>query len=194
MRRDYGPSGRPQRTFRGAALTAGFARALRHLRAVADGNGNTEGRLFERLIESFLKTDPIYSDRFEQVWMWDDYPGRGGRSDFGIDLVARERDGSLCAVQCKFFNDRPLTKRHVDSFLEAGSRAEFQHMMLVYTGKGYGRKVEDALAGHDCQILDFESLASSPLDWPDLAAGLTRMGGGRSRMHSETIRKTPLMQ
>ena len=147
MRYDYPLSGRPQRTFRGAVLTAGFARAIRHLRAVADGNGNTEGRLFERLIESFLKTDPIYSDRFEDVWMWDDYPDRGGRSDFGVDLVARERDGSLCAVQCKFFNDRPLTKRHVDSFLEAGSRTEFQHMMLVYTGKGYGRKVEDALAG-----------------------------------------------
>ncbi len=159
-------------------LTAGFGRALQHLRRVADGSGNTEGRLFERLIESFLKADPLYSNEFDEVWMWDDYPGRGGRSDFGVDLVAEKRDGSMCAVQCKFFNDRPLTKRHVDSFLEAGSRAEFQHMMLVYTGKGYGRNAEDALKGHDCRILDFESLASSTLDWPDLAAGLTQMGGG----------------
>ena len=139
---------------------------------MADGNGRTLGRLFERLIMSFLRTDPLY-DRFDEVWMWDDYPGRNDRSDFGVDLVARQRDGSLCAIQCKFFNDRSLTKRDVDSFLEAGSRMEFQHMMLVYAAKGYGKKVGDALKGHRCRVLDFESLASSPLDWPDLAADMT---------------------
>ena len=67
----------------------GFGDALKHLRSVADGNGHTKGKLFERLIRSFLKTDQIYVDKFEEVWLWDDYPGRNGRTDFGIDLVAR---------------------------------------------------------------------------------------------------------
>ena len=35
--------------------------------------------------------------------MWDEWPGRDGQ-DTGIDLVAEERDGGLCAIQCKFFD------------------------------------------------------------------------------------------
>ena len=103
----------------------GFGRALEHLRNVADGDGHTEGKLFERLIMSFLKTDRLYADRFIEVWLWNDYPGRNGRPDFGIDLVAKESDGSLCAIQCKFYADKRLAKSDIDSFLEAGSRSEF---------------------------------------------------------------------
>ena len=156
----------------------GFGRALEHLRSVADGNGHTKGKLFERLIRSFLKTDRLYTDRFTDVWLWNDYPDRNGRPDFGIDLVAKEPDGSLCAIQCKFYADKRLAKPDIDSFLEGGSRSEFQHMMLVYSGRGYGKKVEEALNGHKCQALNFESLASSSIDWPDLAAGLTEVRQG----------------
>lgn len=153
----------------------GFGRALAHLRNAADGSGHTKGKLFERLIRSFLKTDRLYADKFDDVWLWEDYPDRGGRPDIGVDIVAKEKDGSLHAIQCKFFKDRTLTKRHIDSFLEAGSRSEFRHMILVYAGKGYGKNVQDALTGHNCKALGFESLASSHIDWPDLATGLTEV-------------------
>ena len=147
---------------------------LEHLRSVADGNGHTQGRLFERLVRSFLKADRLYADKFEDVWLWDDWPNRR-ESDPGVDLVAKEKDGSLCAIQCKFYGNKTLTKSDIDSFLEAGSRSEFQSMMLVYTGRGYGKKVQEALAGHKCNVVNFESLASSHIDWPDLAAGLTEV-------------------
>ena len=48
-------------------------------------------------------------------------------------------------------------------------------MMLVYSGTGYGKKAEAALAGHGCRVVNFESLADSNVDWPDLAAGLTEI-------------------
>lgn len=41
---------------RGAGTT-GFGRTLTHLRSISDGNGHTKGKLFERLVQSFLKTD-----------------------------------------------------------------------------------------------------------------------------------------
>ena len=154
----------------------GFSDALKHLRSVADGNGNTKGKMFEMLVRSFLKTDRMYAERFDEVWMWKDYPGRDGRIDPGIDLVARERDGSLCAIQCKFYDKTTLTKRAIDSFLEAGSRSEFRSMMLVYVGRGYGKTAQAALEGHKCTVLNFESLAGSNIKWPDLAAGLTEVG------------------
>ena len=154
-------------------VDTGFGQALAHLRSVADGNGNTRGKLFELLVQSFLKTDRVYTERFDEVWMWKDYPGRDGLVDPGIDLVARERGGSLCAIQCKFYDEATLTKRDIDSFLEAGSRSDFGSMMLVYVGRGYGKTAEAALAGHNCTVLNFESLAESNIEWPDLAVGLT---------------------
>ena len=152
-----------------------FGQALRHLRSVANDDGTTKGKLFEKLVKSFLQTDEIYMDRFSTVWLWAEYPDRGDRSDFGIDIVAEERDGSMCAIQCKFYSKKTIVKQDIDSFLEAGSRSEFSSMMLVYTANKYGKKVEEALKGHVCQALNFESLANSNVDWPDLANGITKI-------------------
>ena len=49
-----------------------------------------KGTSFERLVRQFLLTDPRYAERFDEVWMWSDWPDRGTRPDRGIDLVARE--------------------------------------------------------------------------------------------------------
>ena len=139
-----------------SANTATFGQVLEHLRGVANDDGNTKGNLFERLIQSFLQTDELYRDRFRNVWLWNEYPGRNGRPDFGIDIVAEEHGGSLCAMQCKFYAKKTIVKPDIDSFLEAGSRNEFGSMMLFYTSMGYGKKVEDALNGHNCTAFNFE--------------------------------------
>ena len=54
--------------------TASFGQVLEHLRSVARDDGTTKGKLFERLIQSFLRTDDLYRDRFRNVWLWNDYP------------------------------------------------------------------------------------------------------------------------
>ena len=51
-----------------------------------------KGDRFERLIASYLRSDPEWTARFEQVWLWPEWPGRQGRPDTGIDLVAKNRD------------------------------------------------------------------------------------------------------
>ena len=119
-----------------------FGQALRHLRSVANDDGTTKGKLFERLVKSFLQTDEIYVDRFSNVWLWDEYPGRSNRSDFGIDIVAEERDGSRCAIQCKFYSKKTIAKQDINSFLEASSRSEFKSMMLFYTARGMAKRLK----------------------------------------------------
>ena len=156
-----------------AADTVSFGQVLDHLRSVAKDDGTTKGKLFERLIQSFLQTDELYRDRFRNVWLWNEYPGRNGRPDFGIDIVAEEHGGSLCAMQCKFYAKKTIVKSDIDSFLEAGTRSEFSSMMLFYTARGYGKNAEGALNGHNCKAFNFASLASSNVDWPDLASGIT---------------------
>src|SRR5438874_6555304 len=63
-----------------------------------------KGDKFERLMLEFLKADPLYSDKFKYVWLWNDWPGRDGKVDNGKDIVGRERDsGAYCVIQCKFY-------------------------------------------------------------------------------------------
>ena len=63
---------------------------LTELRATASDNRDLGDR-FERLMVAYLQTDPLYADRYSNVWRWVDWPDRGVETDTGIDLVAEER-------------------------------------------------------------------------------------------------------
>jgi hypothetical protein len=87
------------------------------------------GDKFERLIASFLVTDPLHSERFSDVWLWTEWPGRGNQPDTGIDLVAKERaTGEFCAIQCKFFAAASMVERYAhlapDHLATAASRID----------------------------------------------------------------------
>ena len=65
-----------------------FAEALTLLRDRATDMFGM-GRSFERLMQSALLREPvIWGQRFTQVWMWDEWPGRDGQ-DAGIDPGGR---------------------------------------------------------------------------------------------------------
>ena len=84
-------------------MTVTVRQLLDDLRSAA-WDERDKGDRFERLIASYLRTDPLYVQKYEEVWRWRDWPDRPG-SDTGIDLVAREREtGELCAIQCKFYD------------------------------------------------------------------------------------------
>ena len=40
---------------------------------------------------SYLRTDPVFAEQFSDVWLWQDWPGRDGKRDTGIDLVAVDK-------------------------------------------------------------------------------------------------------
>ena len=58
------------------------------------------GDRFERLIARYLELDPIYAERFSNVWLWNEWPQKGKVGDVGIDLVAEER-ATLGAAQSR---------------------------------------------------------------------------------------------
>lgn len=74
-----------------------------------------KGDKFERLMRSYLLTDPEWASQFSDVWLWKDYPGRDGRIDTGIDLVAQAKHtGELTAIQCKFIDpETTVSKQHL---------------------------------------------------------------------------------
>jgi len=49
-----------------------------------------KGDRFERLMQTYLKTDPKYAYLFKHVWLWNEFPGKLdlGGGDTGIYLVS----------------------------------------------------------------------------------------------------------
>ena len=126
------------------------------------------GDRFERLMRAYLTTDPMYAERFEHVWLWQDWPGRGGKADTGIDLVAAESDGGICAIQCKFYDAaHTLEKADIDSFFTASGKTPFTSRLIVSTTDKWTKHAEDALDKQQIPVtrLRVRDLADSPIDW-----------------------------
>ena len=157
-------------------MNNGFEAVLDQIRSIADSEAK-KGRLFERLMKTYFIEDPLYRDRFCNVWLWTEWASQ--RVDFdgvdiGIDLVAEERDSGYCAIQCKCYApDTHISKKHLDSFISASAREPFTRRLFVDTGDSWGANAYKTIKGlkPECQVLRFGDLASRPLNWPDLVKG-----------------------
>jgi predicted helicase len=126
------------------------------------------GDRFERLMLAYFRKDPLYYERFSDVWLWMDWPKRRG-ADTGIDLVAQERMiGGYCAIQCKFYRqDLYLDKSHIDSFFTASGKTGFTSRLIVSTTDNWSKHAEEALKDQNPPVtcLGIEDLKNSPIDW-----------------------------
>ena len=159
---------------RAAILSNSFQQTLDQLRSIANSEAE-KGWLFERLVQTYFSEDPIYQERFVRVLTWAEWAATRREfdgADIGIDLVAEERSGGYCAIQCKCYAPGTyLAKSHIDSFVSASARAPFSARLLVDTGAGWGANARKIILGlqPECKILRFDDLASAQFDWPDLA-------------------------
>lgn len=132
-------------------------------------HNRTLGDRFERLIARYLELDPLFSERFSNVWMWNEWPMRGNTGDTGIDLVAEERaTGEFCAIQCKFYlPEHTLSQSYVDSFFAALGNAKFSSGLFVSTTDKWGGNAEKRLANPSKPVnrLRVQDLDDSPIDW-----------------------------
>lgn len=145
-----------------------------------------KGTQFERLMRSWLLSDPRYSN-LTKVWLWDDFPSRAdlGGKDTGIDLVARTEEGDYWAIQCKCYKeDSVIDKPAVDSFLATSSRqfkdpetlqtTSFAKRMWISTTNHWGKNAEDAIQNQNPPFnrVGLVDLQNSPVDWQLLIDGL----------------------
>ena len=141
-------------------------------------NEALKGRRFERLMKAALEKHPgeYGPARFEQVWMWSEWPERAERGflgqDTGIDLVARQTEaqgGGLCAIQCKFYADtRSVPTREINSFLASSDTDDFRSRILIATGEITGpawTKIKKARPR--CQVISGPDLNKWPVRWAD---------------------------
>lgn len=150
------------------------------------------GTAFEHLVLQFLTTDPLYTERFTDVWLWQDWPDRGGKTDTGIDLVAATADGGLCAIQAKFYEpEHYLQKGDIDSFLAASGKSGFTERLIVSTTDKWSSNAEDTLEDQQVPVarIGVSDLADSGVDWSafrlDTGSGLVVSEKHPPRPHQE---------
>ncbi|MEE2845109.1 MAG: Helicase associated domain protein [Gemmatimonadota bacterium] len=107
-----------------------------------------KGKFFEPVVKMILETAPEFLSQYRKVWLWDDYPDRGG-ADLGIDLVAEDKQGERVAIQAKCYApDGKLTWHDLSTFYgDAMGRAEIKQLMLVTTTDNVSRNAKKQLAG-----------------------------------------------
>lgn len=141
---------------------------LDHLRASALSESD-KGTKFERLVQAYLRVDPVFADQFSDVWLWGEWPGNQGKHDTGIDLVARNRvKGDLVAIQCKFFAPTTsVSKPMIDSFLAASGTNAFAERIIVSTTEKWNANAEQALKDQAKPVrrIGLSELEHSRVDW-----------------------------
>ena len=147
-----------------------------------------KGAKFEKLIKKWFQTDPRYADKLQEVWLWEEFPGKKdfGGKDLGIDLVAKTDLGDYWAIQCKCYDEKAIiSKAVVDSFISTAHRAfiddltlkttYFSNLIWVSTTLRWGANAEEKLKGQDIPVtrINMHELEASPVDWDKLLKGDT---------------------
>ena len=174
-----------------------FADILAKYRTVSFSERD-KGERFERLMQAFLKTAPLYAGIFEHVWLWADFPCKATFSDrdTGIDLVAKTKDGDFWAIQCKCYSEETrIDKPAIDSFLATSGKliatdegeVPFAQRLWISTTNNWGPEAEVTIASQVPPVarLSLFDLESAPVDWDALEAGLS---GSSARKAKKTPR------
>ncbi len=126
------------------------------------------GSKFERLMKQYLTIDPLYKNKYSDVWLWMDWPDRDG-SDTGIDLVAKERHREgYCAIQCKCYEPtQTIQKTDIDSFFTASGKQPFTSRLIISTTDEWGKHANKAIENQQPPVtrIGVSDLANSPVDW-----------------------------
>ena len=151
-----------------------------------------KGYRFERLMQSFLKTYPLYEGQFTSIWLWHEFPSRAdfgaGDKDLGIDLVAHTKSGDYWAIQCKCYKeDAIIDKPKVDTFLSTsgksffdtfndGKKTKFAYRLWIdTTKKGFNKEAQISIEHQTPEVgrLGYYDLADAAVDWQKIDDGLS---------------------
>lgn len=133
-----------------------------------------KGTYFELLCIKYFENEPAYADLFTKVQTYTEWAKEQGLTgkDTGVDLVATDKDGGFCAIQCKLYDaDRKVSKSEIDSFLSAASKTYFKSRIIVSTTNEWSQNALDTLENQDPPVtkIDLATLANSVIDWSKFA-------------------------
>lgn len=134
-----------------------------------------KGKPFEVFCKWFLENDPEWAKTIDTVWLWEDYPNKWQRQDLGTDLVFRDNEGLIWAVQAKCYGEhRTTTKGDMNSFLADTGRKEVDRRLWMQTTNKMEAKADKTLKGQEKPVTVFSlnSFRDAPLEYPASIADL----------------------
>jgi len=177
-----------------------FQRILDKYRSISHSERD-KGNRFERLMQAFLQTYPMYRNKLEHVWLWNEFPFRKslGGSDLGIDIVAKTYEGEYWAIQCKCYDaNTTIDKQSVDTFLttsarsfqdENGNTLRFSFRLWIdTTEKGFNANAAETVLHQEIPFSRFGlvDLINSGVDWEELENGIV---GTKALTEKKTVRE-----
>ena len=160
-----------------------------------------KGNRFERLMQAFLQTYPMYRNKLEHAWLWKEFPYREslGGADLGIDIVAKTYENEYWAIQCKCYAaDTIIDKPAVDSFLttsartfrdENGDEHRFSFRLWIdTTEKGFNANAAESIRNQEIPFSRFglTDLMNAGVDWSELEKGIV---GTKALTEKKSIRE-----
>jgi len=147
-----------------------FRALLRSFRDAAKTE-REKGTYFERIAVEFIKHDAGMAQEYEDAWLFSDWAAAQGVSarDTGIDVVAKMRDGGVCAIQCKFYREgHRMQKADIDSFFTASGKSPFTRRLIIDTTDApWSENADAALDGQQIETtrIGLDRLSASPINW-----------------------------
>jgi superfamily II DNA or RNA helicase len=129
-----------------------------------------KGKPFEVFCKWFLENDPKWSASIDKVWLWDDYPEKWQRQDLGTDLVFKDNDGLMWAVQTKCYSEhRTTTKGDLNSFLADTGRREVDKRLWIQTTNKMEARALKTIQGQDKPVTVFQlnDFREAQIDYPE---------------------------
>ena len=131
------------------------------------------GKKFEDFCKWFLEHDPEWSKRVDKIWLWDEYPNKWQRQDLGTDLVFKDKEGLIWAVQAKCYSEhRSTTKGDMNSFLADTGRPEVNRRLWLQTTNRIEATAERTYKGQDkpVTVLNLNDFRSAQINYPSCFA------------------------
>jgi len=133
-----------------------------------DADPTKRGKQFEHFVKWFLKNEPEWSTQVDQVWLWDEYPGRWG-ADCGIDLVFTHHNGETWAVQAKCYaSEHHITKHDVDKFLSESNRQGIDKRLLIATTDHIGANAKQVCDAQEKTVVRYllSNFETAEIEYP----------------------------
>ena len=115
-----------------------------------DTDVSLRGKQFEKFCKWYLENDPYWKNEVDVVWLWEDYPDRWANKDLGVDLVFRDKDKNIWAVQAKCYDpDYYIKYEDMATFIAESNRPQIHKRLLIASTDNLGKNATSVLVGQD---------------------------------------------
>ncbi|MDC0541176.1 Helicase associated domain protein [Paracoccaceae bacterium] len=145
-----------------------FDRLIESIRA--EFGEQNAGKKFAAFCKWFLENDPEWSKIVDKVWLWEDYPNKWIRLGLGPNLIFRDKDGLIWAVQAKYYAKyHGATKGDTSSFLSDIDRNQVKKCLWLQTTNKMEANAKKSLEGHHKHVTIFSlnDFRSAKIDYPN---------------------------